>query len=428
MRHRTLALGLFLGTAAGSAAVGVTLATLGLEIPGNLGRVAENALQITFPTIQSQPHPYFLLVAGGGASAYNEIALEKNVLYFQRTLAALGFEPDLASIFFANGNDGRATVRYINEQGEEQFKAPEIPNLLGAASLSNVQNWFQQAADQPLSNPRNCPVFFYFTGHGAFNQQDKDNNALILWNETFLSVRQLANLLDQLPTQQPVVTMMAQCYSGSFANLIYAGGDPSQALALQTRCGFFATVSSRPSVGCTPAVNEADYKDYSSSFFAGLSGRDRLGESVPSTDYNQDGQISYAEAHAFAKVDERTSDWPISTSEAWLQSQASEVDRLKILRQPITELIAIARPEQKIVVNSIAHILQFNLEKAFRENQRTLLGPPQMEEEIQEAYLMRLQMELINIGMEHQLRQSKDTAAIAALNRLLHCEAGSWKE
>ena len=36
--------------------------------------------------------------------------------------------------------------------------------------------------------------------------------------------------------------MMAQCYSGSFANLIYENGDPAQPVALQTRCGFFATV------------------------------------------------------------------------------------------------------------------------------------------------------------------------------------------
>ncbi|NJN20892.1 MAG: hypothetical protein HC812_06460 [Leptolyngbya sp. RL_3_1] len=95
--------------------------------------------------------------------------------------------------------------------------------------------------------------------------------------------------------------MMAQCFSGAFANLIYEGGDPEGPVALQTRCGFFATVETRPSVGCTPLVNEADYEDYSSSFFAGLSGRDRVGNPAPSADYDQDGQVTYAEAHAFTK-------------------------------------------------------------------------------------------------------------------------------
>ena len=65
MRHRTLVLGLFLGTAVGSAAVGAAISTLGLEIPGSLKQAPDNP-QIRFPATQSQPHPYFLLVAGGG--------------------------------------------------------------------------------------------------------------------------------------------------------------------------------------------------------------------------------------------------------------------------------------------------------------------------------------------------------------------------
>jgi hypothetical protein len=82
-------------------------------------------------------------------------------------------------------------------------------------------------------------------------------------------------------------------------------------------------------VGCTPAVNEADYRDYSSSFFAGLSGRDRTGKPVPSADYDGDGKVSYAEAHAFAKVDEYTTDLPISTSETWLQLRSSHCCAIK---------------------------------------------------------------------------------------------------
>ncbi len=196
-------------------------------------------------------------MGGGGAPSYNEIALEKNVLYFQRTLQT---------------NDQR-------------------------------------------------PIFFYFTGHGYRNPRNLDNNAMILWQEELLSVQQFAASLDQLPQTVPVVAMMSQCYSGSFANFIYQGGDPRRPVALQTRCGFFATIKSRPSVGCTPEVNEADYRDYSSSFFAGLSGPDRTGQRVASANYNRDGRVSYAEAHAFAKVDEQSTDLPVSTLEVWLQEQ-----------------------------------------------------------------------------------------------------------
>ncbi|HEY9888178.1 MAG TPA: hypothetical protein V6D02_07235, partial [Candidatus Obscuribacterales bacterium] len=275
----------------------------------------------------------FLVVAGGGAPSYNEIALEKNVHYFQRTLAHLGGEPTEATILFANGNDGQATVRYLDPLGQERFKVPDIDPLAGAADAPTVTTWLTEYPQTPAGTER-CPAFVYFTGHGALNEGDSDNNALILWGEELLSVRDLAHLLDQWPSEIPFVTMMAQCYAGAFANLIYEGGDPSQPVALQSRCGFFSTVKTRPSVGCTPLVNEADYRDYSSSFFAGLSGRDRVGNPVPSADYDNNGTVSFAEAHAFAKVDEATPDWPISTAEAWLQRQATTADENRILGTP----------------------------------------------------------------------------------------------
>ncbi|MEM6449087.1 MAG: Caspase domain-containing protein [Cyanobacteria bacterium P01_D01_bin.105] len=362
---------------------------------------------------------YFAAVAGGGAPSYNEIALEKNVLYFQRSLTALGFDPRLTNLFFANGNDGQATVRYLDEQNEQRFKAPDIPNLTGAANYGNTQAWFKAIAqtDKP------CPAFFYFSGHGTYNPDNEDNNALMLWEETPISVREFTSWLDPLPEEQPFVTMMAQCYSGSFANLIYENGDPDQPVALQTRCGFFATVASRPSVGCTPAVNEADYKDYSSSFFAGLTGRDRTGNPVASADYNQDGQVSYAEAHAFAKVDEETTDWPISTSEAWLQRQLSPAEINSILSQPIAQWWALARAEQRYVITALAQKLNLDPKLSYVHGIQSVTFPAS--NTVEEAYHIRLQMELANVAAEAQIRESQDAAAIAILEKIIGCEAGS---
>jgi hypothetical protein len=365
----------------------------------------------------------FLVVAGGGAPSYNEIALEKNVLYFQRTLAFLGLDTAETSLFFANGNDGRATIRYLDDQGRERFKVPEIENLTGAATQANVNRWLQDYPQTPAGQA-DCPAFFYFTGHGALNRRDPNNNALILWEENFLSVQSLAQQLDQWPSDVPFVTMMAQCYAGSFANLIYEKGDPTQPVALQTRCGFFATVKTRPSVGCTPLVNEADYRDYSSSFFAGLSGRDRIGNPAPSADYNRDGAVSYAEAHAFAKVDGETPDWPISTSEAWLQEYASNSQVQVILATPITAWVALARPEQRHVVTQLAGELGYNPRLSFQQNDSRSPGRNNPRDEVQSAYRMRLRMELVNIAMEHVIRTEGDTEAIAIVDKLLACEAG----
>ncbi|MEL6903466.1 MAG: Caspase domain-containing protein, partial [Cyanobacteria bacterium J06606_4] len=329
--------------------------------------IVRSVKQATVPEIELSDavSTHFAVVAGGGAPSYNEIALEKNVRYFQRSLTQAGFSPTLASLFFANGNDGQETVRYLDERNQQQFKAPDINELDGPATYANTYGWFKAVAQAE----KPCPSFFYFTGHGAYNPEDEDNNSLILWEEALVSVKEMADWLDPLPADQPFVTMMAQCYSGSFANLIYENGDPEQPVALQTRCGFFATVASRPSVGCTPAVNEADYKDYSSSFFAGLTGRDRIGNPVSSADYNEDGKISYAEAHAFAKVDEETTDWPISTVEAWLQRQVDEADIADILALPIDELRAIARPEQQYVIRSLAELLDVDTRQSYVANQ-----------------------------------------------------------
>ncbi|MGD1953019.1 MAG: Caspase domain-containing protein [Leptolyngbyaceae cyanobacterium] len=359
----------------------------------------------------------FLVLAGGGAPHYNEIALEKNVRYFQRTLDALGINLSSTRQYFANGNDGQPTVRYINRVGQEQFKPPEIANLDGPATVDNAQTWFEDLAQKPSP----CPAFFYFTGHGAYNNENPENNAMILWEEKLVSVQQLSSWLDQLPPDQPFVTMMAQCFSGSFANLIYEQGNPENPVALQTRCGFFATVAERPSVGCTPAVNEADYRDYSSSFFAGLSGVDRVGNAVVSADYNTDGTVSYAEAHAFAKVDKETTDWPVSTAEVWLQKQASEEKIAEIFAQPMEDWIAAAQPQRQYVIRALSEKLELDLTQSYAAQM-----PPTDFESVTGAYWVRLGMELTNIAMIQEINQTGSAETKAVLDRLLNCENGSF--
>ncbi len=374
----------------------------------------------------------FLVLGGGGAPSHNEIAIEKNVLYFQRTMKILGFDPSQATILFANGNDGRETVRYLDENRLERFKAPNIPYLKAAATVDNLQQSLQQIATASASDRR--PLFFYFTGHGSRNREDEDNNKMMLWEEQSLNVREFATFLDRLPPTKPVVTVMVQCYAGAFANsILYKNGDPqakiadlaSPTLRERHRCGFFATTKYLPSVGCTAEVNEADYRDYSSSFFAGLSGTNRIGQRVASADYNQDGRVSYLEAHAFAKVDEQAADLPISTSESWLQSQLSEAAAANLLdKQSLSKLLATARPEQRFVVQSLAKQLNFDRSKSYRDNSDRI-EPSVTEDELKSTYLARLKIELINIAIEQQLRASKNPQKIAILDRLLNCESGS---
>jgi hypothetical protein len=237
-----------------------------------------------------------------------------------------------------------------------------------------------------------------------------------------LTVQRFSLMLDELPQQKPVVAVMVQCYSGSFANLIYEGGNPKKPVAPQNRCGFFATVKSLPSVGCTPEVDEADYQDYSSSFFAGLSGIDRVGKVVEWADYDKDGRVSYREAHSFAKIDEQASDLPISTSESWLERQINPVQTKQILREPLRKWLDRARPEQAYVVENLAKRLNMNLEQSFVKNKAK-----KEPSELEQVYRERLRMELRNIGAEMMVRESRDGEKVAVLDRLLKCEGGSWK-
>ena len=373
----------------------------------------------------------FLAIGGGGAPYYNEIALEKNMLYFQRSLQALGRSPDQGPIFFANGNSGHATLRYLNEWDQEKFKVPEIPDLRGPATLGVVSQVFERIQAAATTNP----LLVYFSGHGYLNPENADNNAMILWGEGLLDVQTFATQLDALPTEKPVVVMMAQCFSGSFANLIYEGGDPEAPVALQSRCGFFATTKDLPSVGCTPEVDEADYRDYSSSFFAGLTGIDRVGKPVASADYDGSGQISYSEAHAFAKIDEVTSDRPISTLEAWLQRQLSDTWMDITVRQyPIQQILADARSERRAVIRALGDRLQFNSRLSFQENVERLglaealaeaEGVGDSELELTAAYAERLRMELLNVVAEQRVLSKGTEEQKAILVRLRDCEGQS---
>jgi len=370
--------------------------------------------------LTSQSTQSFLVMGGGPVPEANEIAIEKNILYFQRSLRVMGYNPAEIPIFFANGNNRQPTVTYLDKTGRQMFKVPEIPNIKGASNMTNLGNAFQQ-----FQTTKPNEVFFYFTGHGMVNRADINNNIMWLWNEQPLTVQQFTTWLDQLPNETTFVGMMSQCFSGSFANLIYQGGKPKNPVTLKSRCGFFATIKTRPSIGCSPEVNEADYQDYSSSFFAGLSGRSRTGETVASADYNQDGRVSYSEAHAFAKIDEKNVDLPLSTSEYWLQNQADKKTQEVILQKPIAEIVRTARPEQKYVVDSLVAMFKLNPTNSLRGNQNTILRGKVRTEE-QQAYVTRLAMELINIGMEKQIRDNKNRQLIAILDRLIKCENGSW--
>jgi hypothetical protein len=110
-----------------------------------------------------------------------------------------------------------------------------------------------------------------------------------------------------------------QCYAGGFSHSIFHEADTDKGLADRPRCGFFSQVHDRVAAGCTPDVDEANYQEYSSFFWAALAGRTRLGAPVPRIDFDGNGVTSLDEAHAYAVIESDTVDIPLRTSDAFLQ-------------------------------------------------------------------------------------------------------------
>lgn len=130
--------------------------------------------------------------------------------------------------------------------------------------------------------------------------------------------------LDQLPEHITVVSVMAQCYCGGFANTVFEAGDDEVGFARNVRCGFFAQQHDLPAAGCRPDVENDE--EYSSYFWGAFLGRSRTGKPVANVDCNNDARISLAEAHAYAVVASETIDIPIRSSEAVLRRYSRIAD------------------------------------------------------------------------------------------------------
>ena len=281
---------------------------------------------------------YFLTIGGGYRPSGNQVSLEKNTLLFQRMLCE--FYPDGAdhTIFFADGtNPGRdlqfvdpafdipKAHRYLAElfnQSSEidyQYRNHEIEGVAGPSAKPELDKWFGDVGNTLHEGDR---LFVYVTAHGGRSPDNKQpyDTVLHLWNHQQIRMHDLVHLLDGVRDDVPVVLMMVQCYAGGFANSIFEEGNTEKGLSAANRCGFFATVHDRVAAGCTPDINEANYHEFSTSFFEALRGKTRVDEPVERPDYDGDGRTSLAEAHAYVVLTSNTIDLPIRTSDAFLRA------------------------------------------------------------------------------------------------------------
>lgn len=315
-----------------------------------------------------------LLVFGGGYSpGANQLSLESNALYFQRVLAKLGVEkPDL-EIYFADGKSpGRdLQVRNVARTFDSlpsllacllgpsrdiqfDYRSSRIPGVKGPANRENLDRYIHSARNFTAEDDR---LFLYFTGHGGKSEsRGTPNTRTFLWADQEMTMKQWVERLDKLPAKLPVVMVMVQCYSGGFANVLFKDGEPDAGLSEHLRAGFFATVPDRQAAGCTAEIDEADYREYSTSFFEALCGESRQGRMIDPPDYDRDGHVSFLEAHAYTCIHAQTIDIPVKTSDAFLRkySAANAVQGMMTADSPIQKLLAAAAPATRAVIERLS--------------------------------------------------------------------------
>ena len=337
---------------------------------------------------------YFLTVGGGYAPTGNQISLEKNVHFFQHVLEARYPESQVQhDIFFSDGDDPGRDLQYVDAEARlprvnlllanifrktnylnHRYRSHQVRGVTGPTTRSNLADWFAEEGAQLKAGDR---LLVYVTAHGGKSKDKKrpENTQLFLWNNQPILMTELTGHLDKIPAEVPVVVVMVQCYSGGFANVIFKDGDSSKGLAQPNRCGFYATVQTRPAAGCTPDIKEENYHEYSSYFWAAILGSTRTGQAVSSCDYNDDGVVSFAEAHAYALLTSSTIDISVKTSDTFLRAYSQypkssgrkgrlgerppqPVVRLWHPNSAFDDLIDLARADERVVLEGLSGQLE----------------------------------------------------------------------
>jgi hypothetical protein len=322
---------------------------------------------------------HFLTIGGGGSPRNNQLSLERNVVFFRRVLSDCGLAAAPHEVYFASGTErirdlqvadpnvkppraNQLLARLWDREDDlyYAYRPHQVSDLNGPANRAAIGEWFKTTGARLADGDR---LFVYFTGHGGGGaRQTPRNTTMDLWFDGGMTVKEFVALLDKLNPKVQVVLIMVQCHSGGFGDVIFPNADAGPALAEAARCGFFATWHDRLAAGCTPDTQEENYKDYTTYFFAALSGKTRMGLAVERPDYDRDGRTSLAEAHAYVLINSDTIDIPVCTSDVLLRqfskTRDAKLKELVTASARFDELLKLASPERRAVLEALSKQLE----------------------------------------------------------------------
>ena len=235
-----------------------------------------------------------------------------------------GVAPERIHVFSADGEDPAAdlTTRdttppdfwLIEDTGLGNRLKPSVQLTdtswravkLHPARLADLRQWFDAAQREILPGDR---LLVFVTDHGGPGRSGPGSGMISLWHEQ-LTVRELRLLLDRLAPKVQVVTVMSQCYSGAFADLMYDGG--ASAPPSGNTCGFFATTADDKAYGCYPEGQDRDRVGYAFELIDALN-----------------RQSTVTQAHNQVMQSDSTPDRPRRTSDAYLSRLLSDEARAR---------------------------------------------------------------------------------------------------
>lgn len=365
-----------------------------------------------------------ILVGGGPDIDNNQAAIEGNIRYLNRLLPP----QTPRTVLFADGNLQSETVLF-DVESDARDRANRLWKMIFDSKRSDPDAWVSSRTPRlnsrlnGASNEKNVaqafaqvrsstPLLAYFTGHGGQNERDSNNNSYNLWGDKELSVRELSRHIARLPRQTPVTLVMVQCYSGAFGNVLFQDGDPKKPLVERDIAGFFAATNDRMAAGCTSEVNEAEYHDFTSYFFAAATGRDRVGRAATGVDFNRDGRVGGDEAFAYALARDRSIDVPTNTSDVFLR-RFVQVASSQRSSTRWSQLRAWATPSQRFAMDELSKELKLSGENRVSQARRLV------SQSGESSALTQMREAATSVLNQSEAQKLYDQARLVARNQVL---------
>ena len=312
------------------------------------------------------------IVFGGGSDPLsNQVSLSQDVGIVTKLLHGKGL------VLFASGPGAQLAVDRAEPVGAVPDVRMELARVLGAPDTYRTN---YRPADIAIDGPGTsehvrsaltralaqgeAPLFVYAGSHGAPGDTVLDNS-LSLWGGWPLSVRDVAHVLDSAPAQRPTRFVVTACFGGGFAELIFVGGEPARGVRRDDHCGLYAAPADDEASGCDPNPDRRAQESYAIHFLHALEGKDRREQArTQDIDVDHDGQVSLLEAHTFARIESRSFDIPITSSERFLRHAVKADAR--------AALDPLAAPEDVSVIRALGEELGISDEAAARAKLREL--------------------------------------------------------